>query len=165
MALPLTSIALFTGVALISGALTVGGLNFTADTVAKVAAGTPVKARIKPSYVVRMPDAKPGKVDVAKAEPVKQVAIQAPVATAPAAVAPPVPKYTHKVAVNVARVRSGPRKSSPLVFTLKNGSWVNTTDTVQGWVRVTDQQGREGWVYGSLLAQGTPGNETVGAAE
>ena len=41
------------------------------------------------------------------------------------------------------------------MFTLKGGSWVNISDTVEGWVRITDQAGHSGWVYGSLLRPAT----------
>jgi len=40
-------------------------------------------------------------------------------------------------------VRSGPKKSFPQVFTLRQGTWVNVSDNVRGWVKVTDETGRE----------------------
>lgn len=165
MALPFAPIALFSGIVLLSSALSVGGLNFTADTVAKVAAAPPVKTRAKPSYIARMPTPRQDDFNIAKSVPVKPAVVQMPVAKIPEPVAPAMPKYTHKVAVDAAHVRSGPKKSFPRVYTLRNGSWVNTTDTVQGWVHVTDEQGREGWIYGSLLEQGAPEAGTLAAAE
>ncbi|MDB5541373.1 MAG: hypothetical protein JWQ89_3100 [Devosia sp.] len=148
MARALRSFALFSAVILGCGALTVAGLSFTAETVAKVAASSPVKTtNRKPSYVARLPVAKADDLNVAKSVPVTPVALTEP---APLAVSP-APAFTHTVAVEAVRVRSGPKKTNPQVFTLKGGSWVNVTDTVRGWVLITDETGRSGWVYGSLL--------------
>jgi len=162
LALPFTSVALFSGVVLISGALTVGGLNFTADTVARVAAETPIQARMKPSYVARLPVAKPEALNVAKAVPVAPATLSVQAKAPEPVVAPPIPKFTHKVAVDAARVRSGPKKGSPHVFTLKNGSWVTVSENVKGWMHVKDEQGREGWVHSSLLRESTPPPQAAG---
>src|SRR5688572_19039132 len=59
MARTIVSLGLFSAVALFAGAMTAGGLSFTADTVAKVAATTPVKTtNLKPSYIAYMPTVK-----------------------------------------------------------------------------------------------------------
>ena len=60
-----------------------------------------------------------------------------------------------QVVASGANVRSGPKKAAPQVFTLTAGSWVNISDNVRGWVKVTDETGRGGWVYGELLQPGT----------
>lgn len=149
MAHALRSLAMFLAVAVGCGVLIITGLGFTAETVAKVAATTEVKTtNLKPSYVARLPVARAAVLDVAKSVPVTPVAKPA---ADPEAV-PAAPPFTHKVAVEALRVRLGPKKTEPQVFTLKGGSWVNIIDDAQGWVRITDEAGRSGWVYGKLLS-------------
>lgn len=162
MALPIRSLAIFAGVMVAAGLFTASGLSLTVGMVTEAAANAPIAARpIKPNYVVRLPTARAETLNVAKSVPVKPVIIttSASVET----VAPPKseaelqvvakPSYSHQVVASGANVRSGPKKSFPQVFTLRQGSWVNISENVSGWMRVKDETGREGWVYGSLLQE------------
>jgi uncharacterized protein YgiM (DUF1202 family) len=139
----IASLALFAAVALTSVALTVTGLKYSADMVGNMAAATPVKTtNLRPGYTSRLAVTKAEDLNVARSVPVAPVAEARP--------GPP-PGFTHSVAVEALKVRSGPKTIEPQVFTLKGGSWVNISDNVQGWVRITDETGQSGWVYGSLL--------------
>lgn len=157
MAHAVRSLAAFVAVAVLAGGLTITGLNYTADTIAQVASTTRVKTtNLKPSYVAYLPPAKAVDLDIAKSVPVvppKPAPALAAVAPAalPAQAETTTPTFTHTVAVDALRVRSGPNKSNPHVFTLKGGTSVNVSDNVRGWVLVMDQSGRRGWVYGKLL--------------
>jgi uncharacterized protein YgiM (DUF1202 family) len=160
MALPFKSIALFSGVLLAAGLFTASSLSMTATMVSSAAASAPVAAKpLKPSYIARMPVVSAEALDVARSVP---VVVKAPVAPSlPPALEQAVaeieaaPAFSHRVAVSGANVRSGPQKSAPQVFTLREGSWVNIADNVRGWVKVTDETGRGGWVYGQLLQPAT----------
>lgn len=44
-------------------------------------------------------------------------------------------------------VRSGPSTSSEKVFTLPPGRKVTVSDDSHGWLHITDEKGRTGWVY------------------
>lgn len=133
--------------AVASGALTISGLQYSADMVGRMAAASPVKTtNLRAGYVNRLTDAKARDLDIARSVPV------APVAATPTSTdVSPGPGFSHKVAVEALRVRSGPRRTAPQVFTLKGGSWVNIGDQVRGWVLITDEAGKTGWVYGSFL--------------
>ncbi len=149
MAPTIVSIGLFSTVALLSGAMTVGGLNFTADTVAKVAASTPVRTtNLKPSYIAYLPTVKAEALNVAKSVPVTPLVPTqppGPLATSPA------PAFTHTVAVESLRVRSGPRKTTPQLFALKGGTKVTVIKDDGGWVLITAGGDRIGWVYSKML--------------
>lgn len=148
MARLLTSLALFSAVTLLAGGFTVTGLKYSADTVSRIAAATPVKTtNRKPSYISRLPIAKADDLNVARSVPVTPISPKVPGPLA----ASPTPAFTHSVAVEALKVRAGPKKTEPQVFTLKGGSWVNISDEVRGWVLITDEAGKSGWVYGSLL--------------
>lgn len=147
----LTSLALFSAVALGSLALTATGLKYSTDMVGRMAAATPVKTtNMRPQRIARPVVARADDLNVARSVPV------VPVKSATLIRAAPPPGFTHSVAVEALRVRAGPKAIEPQVFTLKGGSWVNISDNVQGWVRITDQAGQSGWVYGSLLRQAPP---------
>lgn len=147
----IASLALFSTVALVSVALTVTGLKYSADIVGLVAASAPVKTdNLRPGYTPRLAVAKADALNVARSAPVT-----AAVDTAAVKALRP-PGFTHTVTVEALRVRSGPRKTEPQVFTLKGGTWVNVSDTVRGWVLITDETGKSGWVYGSLLRSAKP---------
>lgn len=146
----MNSVALFSAVALSAAALTIGGLKYSADVVGQVAAATPIRTdNLRPGYTPSLVTAKADALNVARSVPVKPVAAPLP-ATASIA---PAPGFTHTVAVEALRVRAGPKKTEPQVFTLRGGSWVNISDNVRGWVKITDETGQSGWVYGSLLRQ------------
>ena len=173
MALPIRSLAIFAGVMVAAGLFTASGLSLTAGMVTEVAANAPSAAKpLKPSYVVRLPTAKAETLNVAKSVPVKPAIVTSVAAIAPAS--PPVsaeltvtprPVLSHQVVASGANVRSGPKKSFPQVFTLRQGTWVNVSENVRGWVKVTDATGREGWVYGSLLQAGSPAGSVVAAIQ
>lgn len=149
MARAIVSLALFSTVALFAGAMTVSGLSFTADTVAKVAASTTVKAQKRlPSYIAYMPTVKAEALNIAKSVP---VATRVPKTPAPPLEALPAPTLTHTVAVESLRVRSGPRKTTPQLFTLKGGTQVTVIKDDGGWVLITAGGDRMGWVYGKML--------------
>ncbi len=162
MALPVRSLAVFAGVVAAAGLFTASGLSLTAGMVTEVAANSPIAAGpAKPSYVVRLPTAKAETLNVAKSVPVKPVIVttsasitkvEPPKAVAELQVVAK-PTFSHQVVASGANVRSGPKKNFPQVFTLRQGSWVNIGENVRGWVKVTDETGREGWVYGGLLQE------------
>jgi hypothetical protein len=142
----MTSLALFSTVVLASVVLTVTGLKYSADMVEQLAAAAPVKTtNFRPGYVSSLPVAKADDLNVARS-----MAVAAKVPDQAAARTPP-PGFTHSVSVEALKVRSDPKTIAPQVFTLKGGSWVNISDNVRGWVRITDEAGQSGWVYGSLL--------------
>jgi uncharacterized protein YgiM (DUF1202 family) len=142
------SLGLFSAVALLAGAMTVNGLSFTADTVAKVAASTPVKTQKRlPSYIAHMPTVKVEALNIAKSVP---VATRVPETPGPLE-ALPAPSFTHTVAVDSLRVRSGPHKTTRQLFALKGGTEVTVIKEDRGWVLVTAGGDRIGWVYGKML--------------
>jgi len=145
----IVSLALFSTVALLAGAMTVGALSFTADTVAHVAALTPVKTQKRlPSYVAYMPTVKAEVLNIAKSVP---VATRVPKTPVPLTETLPAPTFTHIVAVEALRVRSGPRVSYPKLFSLKGGTQVVAQQKQGTWVKVDAGQGRVGWVAAKLL--------------
>lgn len=149
MARTIVSLALFSTVALLAGAMTVSGLSFTADTVAKVAAMTPVKAQKRlPSYIAYMPAVKAEVINIAKSV---RVATRVPKTPALPLEALPAPTFTHTVAVESLRVRSGPRRTTPQLFALKSGTQVIVIKDDGGWVLITAGGDRMGWVYAKLL--------------
>ncbi len=133
-------------VTVVSGALTVGGVSFTLSKVAEAAVASPVKTNIKPTYVAMLPTAKAEALDIARTIPVV-------VRRDPAQPAEPIarPIFTHSVAVESLRVRSGPRKTMPQVFALKGGTRVNVLREERGWVLIDAGAGKQGWVYSKLL--------------
>jgi hypothetical protein len=145
----LTSLALFGIVALASLFLTASGLRYSTDMIGQMAAATPVKTtNLRPGYIARPTVARADDLNVARSVPVITGK-----ASSPSRIAPP--GFTHSVAVEALKVRAGPKAIEPQVFTLKGGSWVNISGNVEGWVRITDQAGQSGWVYGSLLRPAT----------
>ncbi|MBN9307805.1 MAG: SH3 domain-containing protein [Devosia sp.] len=175
MALPLRSLVVFVGVLAGASLFVASGLSLTAGMVTEAAANAPVAARpLKPNYVVRLPVAKAEALNVAKSIPVRPASLPATSASFVTVAPPPAtaeltvtarPAFSHQVVASGANVRSGPKKSFPQVFTLQQGSWVNVSDNVRGWVKVSDETGRVGWVYGSLLQPGAPSGETVAAVQ
>lgn len=145
----LTSVALFSTVALAALALTATGLKYSTDMIGQMAAATPVKTtNLRPRHVATPVVARADDLNVARSVPVVTARQNVPTRVAP-------PGFTHSVSVEALKVRAGPKQIAPQVFTLKGGSWVNISDNVEGWVRITDQAGQSGWVYGSLLRPAT----------
>lgn len=145
MAHPVVSVALFGAVAVLAGVLTVSGLNYTGQTIARVAASAPVKTSLRPGYVSDLPTTRAADLNIATAVVVKPKGIAA---TAPAVLAA---TYTHTVAVESLKVRSGPRKTTPQIFALKGGTEVNAIKEDNGWILVDAGKGRIGWVYHKFL--------------
>jgi SH3-like domain-containing protein len=52
-----------------------------------------------------------------------------------------------------ANVREGPGASFKVLFTLPGGAPVTGQSFADQWVRVTDDSGRRGWVYRSLIGR------------
>ncbi len=48
-------------------------------------------------------------------------------------------------------MRSGPGKSNGKVFGLAGGEKVTVGENRRGWLKITDDQGRTGWVYKDYL--------------
>ena len=144
----ITSIALFSTVALTAATVTITGLQYSAGIVAQVAASAPVRTdNLRQGYAPRPAVIRADDLNAARSVPVRPTPYPPP----PEAAIAPAPGFTHSVTVEALRVRSGPKKTEPQVFTLKGGSFVNISDNVRGWVRITDETGQSGWVYGSLL--------------
>lgn len=55
------------------------------------------------------------------------------------------------VAGSGVNVRSGPGMSNRTLFTLAAGKQVNVLEDQRGWLRVTDDQDRTGWLYRSFV--------------
>ena len=143
----LMSLGVFASVIVLSGAMTVSGLSFTADTVAKVAASTPVKANRKPSYISRLPDLKPEDLNIASSVPVATRVHKTPNSLE----ALSAPTFTHTVAVESLRVRSGPRATFTKLFALKGGTQVTAREQEGSWIKIDAGNGRVGWVAAKLL--------------
>lgn len=58
---------------------------------------------------------------------------------------------TRTVAGAGVNVRSGPGKSNGRAFGLAGGQKVTVTENQRGWLKITDGQGRTGWVYKDYL--------------
>ncbi|OEO30333.1 hypothetical protein VW23_021795 [Devosia insulae DS-56] len=58
---------------------------------------------------------------------------------------------TRTVAGSGVNVRSGPGKSNGRVFGLAGGEKVTVSQNQRGWLKITDDQGRTGWVYKDYL--------------
>lgn len=178
MALPVRSIVVLAGVSMGAGLFMASGLSLTAGVVTEAVTSAPIAPSAAgpfiPNYIVRLPVAKARPLSVTKSVPARPmsapitsasiVTVAPPPATAELTVASK-PAFSHQVVASGANVRSGPKKSFPQVFTLHQGSWVNVSDNVRGWVKVTDETGREGWVFGSLLQPGSPTSQAVVTAE
>ncbi len=55
------------------------------------------------------------------------------------------------VAGSGVNVRSGPAKSAGKLFALAGGRQVTVSENRKGWLHITDDQGRTGWVYKDFL--------------
>lgn len=114
-------------------------------------------------------DARKKLAEVAKSEP-EPIAEPEPEAKKPEPVSKPEPKAepepkpepepkreasasgdSRTVAGAGVNVRSGPGKSNAKVFGLAGGEKVTVSENQRGWLKVTDDQGRTGWVYKDYL--------------
>lgn len=65
------------------------------------------------------------------------------------------PSLTGVVAGKGANVRSGPAKAAGnVLFALKGGEQVEILERSKGWLKIRDDRGRTGWIYGEYLSQG-----------
>jgi len=101
----------------------------------------------KQPEVVAEPEKKPTKArKVAKApEPTTEAAPEPVVVLAPGA--------TLTVAGDGVNVRSGPGKSTEKLFALAGGEKVTVSEDNKGWFKITDDEGRVGWVYKTFLTE------------
>jgi hypothetical protein len=139
-------VVMLLSVTCVSGVVTVGGVNFTLDKVARAAVAAPVKTNLKTSYIAVLPQTKAEALDISRLTPVVNRAADQPAAAMEAR-----PVFTHSVAVESLRVRSGPNKTTPQLFALKGGTKVNLLRAERGWVLIDAGSGQQGWVYGKLL--------------
>jgi hypothetical protein len=58
---------------------------------------------------------------------------------------------TRTVAGSGVNVRSGPGKSTDKLFALAGGEKVKVGESQHGWFKITDDQGRTGWIYKTYL--------------
>lgn len=58
---------------------------------------------------------------------------------------------TRTVSGSGANVRSGPGKSNKTLFTLAGGEKVKAGEDQRGWIKITDDQNRTGWIYKTYL--------------
>jgi hypothetical protein len=82
----------------------------------------------------------------AKTEPAKPEAAKPEAATAEAAAGD-----VRTVVGAGVNVRSGPGKSNARAFGLAGGEKVTVGENQRGWLKITDDQGRTGWVYKDYL--------------
>ena len=54
--------------------------------------------------------------------------------------------------VSSGRVHEGPGSGSKVLFTLPAGTAVIASSYVEAWLRISDQDGRSGWVYYTLVS-------------
>lgn len=132
---------------LASAAATVASIDFTLDKVAEAASAAPVRTNLKPSYIAVLPPAKAAALDISRAIPVVVSKAEGPADQ----LMKVQPAFTHSVAVESLRVRSGPKKSTPQLFALKGGTKVNVLREERGWLFIDTGTGQKGWVYGKLL--------------
>jgi hypothetical protein len=57
-----------------------------------------------------------------------------------------------------SNVREGPGRQFPILFTLEGGALLTGHSHTEGWVRVTDEQGWEGWIFQTLVGSRQPDN-------
>jgi uncharacterized protein YgiM (DUF1202 family) len=122
-----------------------GGWLFLSEAVSEAAANAPPPRTDRQVWYV--PSAPPAttaaQLDIARSVPAKG---ELPVETVP-----DLGVYTHKVGVESLRVRSGPASATDQVFALKGGTAVSLGESRQGWVEITTEDGRTGWVYAKFL--------------
>lgn len=96
-----------------------------------------------------VPDAEP----LALTEPTSAPETAAEVATE-LSTEPPAPAHSQSAVVRGkgANVRSSPTKGTGnVLFALTGGATVTIAESQRGWLKITDDRGRSGWVYGEYL--------------
>jgi uncharacterized coiled-coil protein SlyX len=56
-------------------------------------------------------------------------------------------------AVSVGKVREGPGLRSPVAFGVEPGAALTGYSYVDQWIRISDEEGRGGWIFRSLVAR------------
>jgi hypothetical protein len=124
-----------------------------ADTPSTTSASVKAEAERKLAEVARsqpapIADSPP---EPARAEPAKPEATK-PEAAKPEAAAPEAAAGDVRTVVGAGvNVRSGPGKSNARAFGLAGGEKVTVGENQRGWLKITDDQGRTGWVYKDYL--------------
>ncbi len=118
---------------------------FLSETVSEAAANAPVPRTdrvvwYQPAAGSITPAAE---LDIARSVPVK--------AELKAAVGSDAAIYTHKVGVEALRVRGGPKRTADQLFVLRAGTPVKRGAEQRGWVEITTEDGRTGWVFAQFL--------------
>ncbi|MBI4920805.1 MAG: SH3 domain-containing protein [Devosia nanyangense] len=99
-----------------------------------------------------VPDAEP----LALTEPSSAPETAAQVATE-LSIEPTAPAHSQSAVVRGkgANVRSSPTKGTGnVLFALSGGATVTIVQSQRGWLKITDDRGRSGWVYGEYLDRG-----------
>jgi SH3-like domain-containing protein len=60
-------------------------------------------------------------------------------------------KHLARVTGGPTNVRSGPARSHKRLFVLAEGTEVEPLAATSGWVRIVDDEGRAGWIFGEFL--------------
>jgi hypothetical protein len=122
------------------------GWGFLSDTIRGAAANAPsprTDRQVWYTPAARPTAAMAAQLDIARSVPVKVLT--------PVTVQAETSIFTHKVGVEALKVRAGPAKSTNQVFALKGGALVSVGATRNGWIEITTQDGRRGWVYAKFL--------------
>ena len=118
-----------------------------ADAPSETAATVQAEAERKLAEVAKSqpepePEPKAAEPEPAKPEPAKAQAAKAETAAA---------GDIRTVVGSGVNVRSGPGKSNGRAFGLAGGEKVTVGENQRGWLKITDDQGRTGWVYKDYL--------------
>lgn len=101
------------------------------------------------------PKPKAAAAEPKQAEPKAETKVAVAKQTEPKQVQParpdPVAGEVLTVAGDGVNVRAGPGKSQEKLFALAGGKKVRVGENRQGWLQVTDEEGRTGWVYKNYL--------------
>jgi hypothetical protein len=128
-----------------------------AEAPAETAASVKAEAERKLAEAAKSaPKSEPEPIAEPEPEPVKEQAAVEPEAKpepepAPAKQEAAASGDTRTVAGSGVNVRSGPGKSNGRVFGLAGGEKVTVSENRRGWLKITDDQGRTGWVYKDYL--------------
>jgi uncharacterized protein YgiM (DUF1202 family) len=93
----------------------------------------------------------PAKPEPTKAAPVEPEPVKEAAAAEPEKVAAVESGDVRTVTGSGANVRSGPGKSNKTLFALAGGEKVKVGEDQRGWLKITDDQGRIGWIYKTYL--------------
>lgn len=138
----------------VSGAAAVAAINELEQPVKPLARPRPLAV----SAFAEEPQQTPARVKAAAEQQLAAVAAKAAPAKAqpekeaePEKVAAVEDSNLRTVAGSGANVRSGPGKSNKTLFALAGGEKVKVGENQRGWLKITDDQGRTGWIYKTYL--------------